>query len=67
MTDTNMLRNFIKASGYKITFLAEQCGITYPAFLSRLKGEIEFRVDEVRILKKYLNLTDDEVALIFYT
>lgn len=67
MTNTNMLREKISASGYKIAFIAEKCGITYQAFLNRMKGEVEFRVDEVRVLKTLLNLSDEEVAIIFYS
>lgn len=66
MTDTNMLREAINMSGYKITFIAEKCGITYQAFLNRLKGEVEFRVNEVRVLKSLLNLSDEDTAKIFY-
>lgn len=67
MTNTNMLREKISLSGYKITYIAEKCGITYQAFNNRMNGEVEFRVDEVRALKELLNLEDEEVNIIFYS
>lgn len=66
MTDINMLRDKIQESGLKMTYIANKLGISYPSFLARMKGEIEFRVDEVRTLKELLDLTDDEVNKIFY-
>ena len=67
MTNTVLLREKIDASGYKLSFLAKKCGITYQAFLSRMKNEVEFRVNEVRVLKELLNLSDEDVAKIFYS
>lgn len=66
MTDVILLRQKMNNSGFKLTFIAKKCGITYQALLSRMKNEVEFRVDEVRVLKDLLSLTDDEVAKIFY-
>lgn len=66
MTNTNMLREKISGSGYKIRFIAEKCGITYQAFLNRMNGSIEFRMDEVRELQSLLNLTPEEVHAIFF-
>lgn len=66
MTDTDLLRLKIDESGYKMRFIAEKCGITYQAFLNRLNNKVEFRADEVRVLIVLLDLTDDEVAKIFY-
>lgn len=66
MTNTDMLKEKINLSGYKIGFIAEKCGITYQAFLNRMKGEIEFRIDEARALKEILNLTEEETNDIFF-
>lgn len=67
MTNVILLREKINNSGFKLTFIAKKCGITYQALLSRLKNKVEFRVDEVRVLKDLLSLTDEEVAKIFYS
>lgn len=66
MTNTELLKAKIKNSGYKITFIAQKCGITYQAFLSRLKGEQEFRVDEMRAISNLLSLSDEDNIAIFF-
>lgn len=66
MTNIDLLKEKISLSGYKIGFIAEKCGITYQAFLHRMKGEIEFRVDEARALKELLNLSEEETNSIFF-
>lgn len=62
-----LLRQKIDESGLKMHFIAGKLGISYQAFLNKLTGETEFKVSEVRILKRLLNLTDEEVQLIFFT
>lgn len=66
MTDIELLRKKIKESGYKISFIAQRCGITYQAFLNRMNGEIEFRADEMRHLRELLGLSMEESDLIFF-
>ncbi len=62
-----LFRIKVNESGYKMTFIAEQCGITYQGFLKKLKGESEFKVSETMILKELLHLTDEEWKEIFFT
>lgn len=66
MTNTKMLREKISQSGYKIAFIASKCGISYQAFLDRMKGQVDFRMDEVRILSKLLELNSNEIDEIFF-
>lgn len=66
MTDTKTLCGKIKDSGFKRSFIAEKCGITYQSLLNRLNGSVEFRIDEVRVLQVLLNLTEQEVIDIFF-
>lgn len=66
MTNTKLLRECIDASGYKIRFIAEKCGITYQAFLNRMNGDIEFRVDEMRTLRDLLKLSMEDADAIFF-
>lgn len=35
MTDTKMLRQYIKKSGYKRTFIANRIGLTYQGYLNK--------------------------------
>ena len=66
MTNTKLLREKISASGYKISFIANQCGITYQGFLKKLNNQTEFKASEMMILRVILNLTDEEWEQIFF-
>lgn len=66
MTNIELLRKKIDDSGYKLTFIAKQLGITYQGFLKKSKNETEFKATEIQILKTLLNLTDDERDCIFF-
>lgn len=66
MTNTKLLRKKIDESGYKITFVANQCGLSYQGFLKKVKGQSEFKVNEVQILKNTLNLSNKEADEIFF-
>ena len=65
MTNTKLLREKIDDSGYKISFVAKQCGLTYQGFLKKVNNETEFKVSETMILKELLHLTDAEWEEIF--
>ena len=67
MTNTELLRQKIYQSGYRIRYIADKLGISYPTLQSRIDGETEFKSDEVIILKELLQLTEDEVIEIFYS
>ena len=67
MTNTELLREKINASGYKLQFVAEKCGLTYFGLMKKVNNETEFKTSEVMILKELLHLTDDEVMEIFFT
>lgn len=66
MTKTKLLRQKIDDSGYKIAFVAKQCGLTYQGFLKKLNNETEFKVSETMVLKELLHLTDEEWEEIFF-
>lgn len=66
MTNTELLRKKIDGSGYKITFVASQCGLSYQGFLKKVKGQSEFKVNEVQTLKNILNLSNKEADEIFF-
>lgn len=67
MIKTNLLREKINESGYKIAFVAKQCGLTYQGFLKKMNNKTEFKVSETITLKVLLNLTDEEWEQIFFT
>lgn len=66
MTNTELLRKKIDDSGYKLTYIAKQVGITYQGLMNKINNETEFKATEIQILKTLLNLTDDERDCIFF-
>lgn len=66
MTNVGMLKERIEKSGYKLKFVAEKCGLTYPGLLPKLNGEREFNQTEIAALRELLNLTADEADKIFF-
>lgn len=67
MVDITRLRKKIDESGYKLKFIAEQCGLTYQGFLPKLNGERDFTLKESWILKDLLKLSDEEWKAIFFS
>lgn len=66
MTNVPLLAERIKASGYKLQYLAEQCGLTYQGLQPKLKGEREFKQTEMAVLQDLLKLSDAECREIFF-
>ena len=66
MVDVVALRQKIDESGYKLQYIAKQCGLTYQGFLPKLNGEREFTVSESWTIKELLQLTDEEWKTIFF-
>jgi len=66
MVDTQELRQKINASGYKLAFLADQCGLTYQGFLNKIENRNAFKVSEAAKLKSLLGLNDAEFNQIFF-
>jgi hypothetical protein len=66
MTNTTLLQSKIKDSGFKDLFLAKACGITERTFYNKKRGKTSFVQEEILCLKKILNLSDEDIALIFF-
>lgn len=66
MTNTELLRKKIDQSGYKLTFIARECGLTYQGFMNKVNNESGFFASEIMILQKLLRLTQAEVMAIFF-
>lgn len=66
MTNTTMLRKKIDDSGYKVSFIAKKCGLTYQGFMKKVNNESEFKASEIQILKELLNLSDEDSNAIFF-
>ena len=57
MTNTNMLNELIEASGKKIGYLAEACGLSRQGFDNCRNNKAEFNAKHIKILCKELNIT----------
>lgn len=67
MTNTELLREKMAASGYKLRFIAAKAGLTYQGFLNKLNNEQEFKASEIMAISKLLNLTEAERTAIFFS
>ena len=66
MTNTTLLENYIKKSGYKKSFLADAIGVSRAGFSLKLKNKSIFNADEIDILCKLLAIgTKDRMAIFF--
>lgn len=66
MTNTELLRQKIDESGYKLTYIAEQCGLTYQGFMNKVNNKSDFTAPEIGILRILLKLSPEEVERIFF-
>lgn len=66
MTDKELLRKKLDASGYKIIFLAERVGLTPQGFYKKLKDGSDWTFSQVMILQELLHLTKEEIDAIFF-
>jgi hypothetical protein len=65
MTNTKELQKVIDESGLPITAIAAALGMSVPTFLSRKKGESEFKASEIVKATVLFKLTKDRRDLIF--
>lgn len=66
MTNTELLREKIDQSGYKLRFIAAKTGLTYQGLLNKINNESEFRASEIQILTVLLDLNETERNAIFF-
>ena len=67
MTNIELLRKKIDESGYKISFLANQLGITPQGLHLKLNGTNQFKSKEIQILCDLLKIDDSaEMKEIFF-
>lgn len=66
MTDTVALRNRIKKSGLKLSYIAKTLGITAYTLQKKLDNDAEFKVSEVEALSTLLHLTLAEKDAYFF-
>lgn len=66
MTNTELLREKIENSGYKLQFIAKSLGLTYQGLLNKINNRSEFRASEIQALYNLLGLTEKERVAIFF-
>lgn len=66
MTNVNMLRERINASGLKLSYIAEQLGIKYNTLMSKLSNQREFKITEILTLCKILEIDNEAREEIFF-
>jgi len=66
MVDTNKLKQKIKEKGLKFGYLAQLLGISENTFTKKMKGIVDFKATELKILRDVLELSWDEVDAIFF-
>ena len=66
MTNTEALREKIADSGFTLTYVSKQLGISREALYHKLNGESEFWASEILALRKLLNLNPAEFNAIFF-
>lgn len=66
MVDVNLLKEKIQASGYKIQYIAETCGLSVMGLRNKIEGKTEFTVSELTILICLLKLSLEDVMAIFF-
>lgn len=67
MTDVELLREKIDKSGYKLSYLAKQLGLTPQGFYLKINGTNEFKATEIQKICKILCISDsEEMMRIFF-
>ena len=66
MTNTSLLEEYIKRSGYRKNYIAEQLGITAYAFTLKCNNKSEFKATEIDMLCNILNIGIKHRMSIFF-
>lgn len=66
MVDYDALDKRIKKSRYTQKYLASRMGISDDAIKRKLMGQTQFKLDEVALLARLLNLSGEELLRIFF-
>lgn len=67
MTDIQLLKQLIKDSGLKKSFIAAKLGMSLTGFHKYLIGQVEFRASQIRAMCDLLHIEDPALAeAVFY-
>lgn len=65
-TNVELLDQIIGASGLKITYLADKCGLSRTSFYKKKTGQVEWTASEIAVLRAELHLTLTQTKDIFF-
>lgn len=66
MVNTLKLKSVIIERGLTQEQVADAIGVSLQTFNGKINNKVEFKVSEVKKIQEILNLTDEEVRLIFF-
>lgn len=66
MVDYDALDKRIKKSPYTKQYLSERLGLSSDGLKRKLMGQTDFKLGEVALLAKLLNLSDQDLLRIFF-
>lgn len=66
MTNTELLREKIDKSGYKLTFVAQKLNLSYQGLLNKINNKSDFTAPEIMALKKLLDISGEDCEKIFF-
>lgn len=66
MTDTELLRERIEQSGYKMSFIAQKLKLSYQGLLNKISNKSEFKASEIQALSDLLSLSNKDKSRIFF-
>lgn len=67
MANTEAFKKAVLAKGLKYGFLANSIGISRASLWMKINNTSEFRASEISELSKVMNLTAEEMMIIFFT
>lgn len=66
MTNSEMLRNIMRAHGYSVKTLAKKIGISHEALYQKIANERGFKAAEIMSISDALDMTSTDRDLIFF-
>ncbi len=66
MVNSLLLKSIMTKKGYSQSRVAKKIGITYQTFSAKINNKIEFKVNEVIALCKFLDISTQEKEEIFF-
>lgn len=66
MIKVNLLEARMKEKEVKYDDLAKVLNMSYQSLHKRVKGKVDFRLNEIVQIKKFLNLEKEQIDIIFF-